>query len=106
MLQAAREGLRGDNPLPTAVLSGLSVLTGIDRLETVYEGTERSRGEGEEHCLKRLYPDASTLAADPGFLRASQRLYTRFLEWAAAFVSYRELDGAHSDADDGAEDDE
>lgn len=103
LLEAARDGLRGDRPLPTALRCGLAQVSGVGAVDTLYEGGAHARGEGEEPCLRRLYPDADALLADPGFATASERLYAGLVDWARAGLSWTVLEGSQ-DAGEGTED--
>ncbi len=80
---ACRDGLTANAPLPTVAQTGIALLTQPDKAHEAYEGRHNSAtpGEGTEPSLARLFPDYESLAADPGFESASQRLYQPFLAW-------------------------
>lgn len=86
LMQAATEGLAGSRPLPTAVQTGLAALESADKAAGAYTSDAFKRGEGEEACLARCYPDAQALLSEPDFEPASQRLYGAFAEWAKSHV--------------------
>jgi exodeoxyribonuclease V gamma subunit len=73
-----------DAPLPTAARTGLAWLGDPSRARSVYDGGMNSRGEGQEDCLARLFPDFEALSGDPGFEAATRRLYGTFLAWLDA----------------------
>jgi len=103
LLQAFHEGLAGDRPLPTAVRTGLAFLFNPERARDTFEGGPASRGEGEEPCLARLYPDFHALANERDFEPATHRLYERFAAWLdSPCVRVEELPG-HADLDEADE---
>ena len=83
LMLACRDGLTANAPLPTVAQTGIALLTQPDKAHEAYEGRHNSAtpGEGTEPSLARLFPDYESLAADPGFESASQRLYQPFLAW-------------------------
>lgn len=83
LLLACREGLDGDRPLPTALLTGLQWLADPHKAAQTYEGSFGSRkpGEGSDACLARLYPNFDRLRDDPGFEPTTERLYEPYREW-------------------------
>ncbi len=97
LLAASDDGLNADAPLPTALGTGLAALDEKGQPAKVYDGGTRWRGEGREACLARLFPDFAALAAEPGFLPASQRLYAPFAAWIERHVSVADLPGAKVD---------
>lgn len=94
LMQLCRDGLGGPAPLPTAVRTGVAWLRQPDQAAAVFEGQFASPvpGEGKEPCLARLFPDYASLAADPGFAPASERLYAPYLHWLASHVSVQLTD--------------
>ena len=102
LMRACRDGLRGPSPLPTAVRTGLAWLTDAARARTVYDGAPGANTlhEGRDPCLARLYPDFATLAGDPAFAAATQRLYAPLREWIAAEVRAQPLPGAMAEGGD------
>jgi exodeoxyribonuclease V gamma subunit len=89
LMQACRDGLDGDLPLPTVVKTGTAWLAKPDAARQAYDGKFRSPvpGEGQEACLARLFPDFASLVAHPGFDAASRRLYGPFSHWLAHHVT-------------------
>ena len=104
LMRACGEGLRGHEPLPTAVKTGCAWLDQPAKAAAVFEGQFNSPlpGEGKEACLARLFPDFASLQAQPRFAVASRRLYQPFLEWLDRHVSVQllEPDPAAPDATD------
>ena len=104
LMRACGEGLRGHEPLPTAVKTGCAWLDQPAKAAAVFEGQFNSPlpGEGKEACLARLFPDFASLQAQPQFAVASRRLYQPFLEWLDRHVSVQllEPDPAAPDATD------
>jgi exodeoxyribonuclease V gamma subunit len=95
LLQACAAGLEGDEPLPTAVRTGLAYLRDAGKAKSVYEGDDagKMRGEGEEACLARLFPDFGALRSRPGFDAVTRQLYEPFIGWLAAHVHAQVLPG-------------
>jgi len=93
LMLACREGLNGSEPLPTALLTGITYLADPRRARDVFEGNEHTdaRGEGEEPCLARLFPDFAALQASPGFESATRRLYEPYRRWLDEAVSFEAL---------------
>jgi exodeoxyribonuclease V gamma subunit len=89
LMQACRDGLDGDRPLPTAVKTGMAWLARPETARTAYEGQFRSPvpGEGEEPCLARTFPDFASLSAHPDFEAATRRLYGPYRQWLADHVT-------------------
>ncbi len=106
LLDAAHDGLRRDAPLPTAVLSGLAWVSGIDRVDRTYDGSTHASGERQDACLSRVYPDAEALLSDSGFAPASERLYTALADWTDRFVQFDELADAEPGSQDSPADDD
>ena len=105
LMQACRDGLGGDFPLPTAVKTGMAWLTNPDSAHAAYEGQFRSPvpGEGQEASLARLFPDFASLAAHPDFDGATRRLYEPYLRWLANHVTVTMLSGATAETGAGNE---
>jgi len=90
LIEARHAGLEGPGPLPTAIKTGLALVSNGDP-GMAYEGDgyER-RGEVEDPCLARLYPDFEALALAGSSPEAgvssfewwSRRLFSAFNEWA------------------------
>ncbi|MEN9630775.1 MAG: hypothetical protein RJA10_4003, partial [Pseudomonadota bacterium] len=109
LMQAAHAGLTGDEPLPTAVRTGLAWLQEPATARSAYQGgngPEAPPGEGREPCLARLFPDFDALASHPGFADASRRLYGPYAEWLSTQVTVQALaTESAGDGDPGAQDD-
>ena len=92
-MQACHQGLGGTQPLPTAVRTGLAFLDGPDKAAGVYDGSGfGARGEGQEACLARLYPDFAALSAEPAFEPSTRLLYEPFAQWLATHVQVEVLE--------------
>lgn len=93
LMQACREGLAGEAPMATAVLTGLQWLEDAAKAPAVYDGSEFvGRGEAREPCLSRLFPDFEALSGRPDFEPATQTLYEPFAHWLAHHVSLSKLE--------------
>ena len=101
LMRACQDGLTGDRPWPTAVLTGLAFVNDPAKARTAYEGSDfgGASGEGREACLARLYPDFVALSADPEFEPCSQRLYAPYRAWLDAQVRIEELPN-HADTEE------
>ena len=93
LMRACQDGLTGDRPLPTAVLTGLAWVKDPTKARATFEGSDfgGGAGEGREACLARLFPDFAALSADPEFEPCSQRLYTPYRAWLDGQVRIEEL---------------
>ena len=78
LIEGWQQGLNA--PLPVAVKTALAFASEGKPAQT-YEGHERIRGEGEEACLARCYPDFDALAADGRFATLAQTLYAPLQAW-------------------------
>jgi len=97
LLQAGAEGLTGERPLATAVLTGLAWLDDPAKARERYEGGWGAvPGEGAETCLARLFPDFAALAAAPDFEASTQRLYADYRAWLASHVRVEPLPQAEA----------
>jgi exodeoxyribonuclease V gamma subunit len=113
-LVAARQvGLAGARPLPTAIKTGIAFLKDSDP-GVAYEGNGyEQRGEVEDPCLARLYPDyESLLEAGPSpvedassFAYWSQQLYGAFRTWAAEQAALEDYAGSEAGVTGGEADD-
>ncbi len=113
-LVAARQvGLASAGPLPTAIKTGLAFLKDSDP-GVAYEGNGyEQRGEVEDPCLARLYPDyESLLEAGPSpvedvssFAYWSQQLYGAFSAWAAEQGTLEDYAGSEAAVTGGEADD-
>jgi exodeoxyribonuclease V gamma subunit len=102
VMRACQEGLSGDRPWPTAVLTGLAFVTDPDKARSAYEGSDfgGGLGEGREACLSRLYPDFAALSRDPEFGASSLKLYAPYQDWLNDQVLIEELpDHADTEGD-------
>ena len=52
-----------------------------------YEGAEPVRGDAEEPCMARLFPDFEALSADGQFAALAQEIYQPLLDWQEIHVS-------------------
>ena len=113
-LVAARQvGLAGAGPLPTAIKTGLAFLKDSDP-GVAYEGNGyEQRGEVEDPCLARLYPDYESLLEAgpspvddaPSFAYWSQQLYGAFSAWAADQGALEDYAGSEAAVTGGEADD-
>jgi exodeoxyribonuclease V gamma subunit len=70
------------NALPFACRSALAWLSGgHDAAQKTFEGSTHFRGEGQEPCLARLYPNYETLCANGQFTHWATTLFTPFQRW-------------------------
>lgn len=94
LMQACRDGMSGDSPLPTAVKTGVAWLSKPESARAAYEGQFRSPvpGDGQEACLARVFPDFASLAAHSDFEAATQLLYQPYRQWLADHVTVTMLD--------------
>jgi exodeoxyribonuclease V gamma subunit len=76
-------------PLPLAARTGLASAAGAADPALVYEGSSfgGGRGERDEPCLARQFPDFESLCADGRFALLSEALYGPLLAWIATQVS-------------------
>jgi exodeoxyribonuclease V gamma subunit len=106
MMAAWAAGLAGDEPLPTALATGLARLKDDTAALTAYEGHAQGRvpAEGREPSLARLFPRYEHLAAHPAFEPASQTLYAALAEALATQLRIDDLPGeaAGDEANEGA----
>ncbi len=101
LMDVWREGLSA--PLPLASRTALALVDGARDVAAVYEGSRflrgGSRGEGEEVCLSRMYPDYEALCADGRFPALAARVFGPVVEWINAHViveQHRAIDLAQS----------
>jgi exodeoxyribonuclease V gamma subunit len=85
LMQAWRAGMSA--PLPLAGRTALAWAAHAADVAAVYEGGMFLRGEVDEPCLARLYPDYEALAADGRFATLAERLYGPILRWTQERVS-------------------
>ncbi len=69
LMRAQQDGVLGDRPWPTALLTGLALLEDLEDARNTYDGSGYGghQGERREACLARLYPDFAALSAEPAF---------------------------------------
>ncbi len=75
-----------DRPLPTACKTALA-LAQEGNPQQVYDGGFQLRGEVEDACLARLWPDFSTLRAEPDWEGCSNALYGPLAEWLKTSIN-------------------
>jgi len=84
-------------PLPLPLQTALAWLADKEAA-TVFEGGHMSRGENEEPCLARMFPDYASLRADGRFEALADATYAPLLEWATTHVSAQAHASPTSDA--------
>jgi len=87
LLALWRQGMNAPLPLPPK--TALTWLDNPQAAVTQYEGGYMSRGEVDEPCLARMFPDFESLAADGRFEQLAEQIYTPLLLWAKTHVSAR-----------------
>jgi len=94
LMSTWREGMNA--PLPMAPRTAIAVLQKQkdDAGRTVYERSDRIRGEGDEPCLARMYPDYEALTADGRFAQLANALFAPLLAWADDHVTMQVHAGA------------
>ncbi|TWI67633.1 DNA helicase/exodeoxyribonuclease V gamma subunit [Pseudoduganella lurida] len=80
-----------DGPLPVACKTALALIAGGDPRETYEHGFDR-RGEKDELCLYRLWPEFRDLAAQPDFEATARALYGPLADWLGT-VEVQPIDG-------------
>jgi exodeoxyribonuclease V gamma subunit len=100
LMRSCQDGLTGDRPWPTAVLTGLALVKDPTKARTAYEGSDfgGAAGEGREACLARMFPDFAALSAEPDLEPCSQRLYAPYRAWLDGQVRIEALPG-HADTE-------
>ena len=93
LLHLWQQGMQ--RPLPLPFKTALAHLND-HKPASCYEGGFELRGEGEEPCLARVYPDYASLCADGQFDHWAQHIYAPYLDWVKHFVfaSWHPLDTA------------
>jgi exodeoxyribonuclease V gamma subunit len=94
-MQAWREGRQGSGaPLPLAPRTALALVRGVADVAGVYEGSDfgHRRGEADEACLARSFPDYAALSADGHFEALAQRLFAPLAAWIEADVQVEVFD--------------
>ena len=77
-------------PVPWAPRSAVEYLRGKAARAT-YEGSRHARGEREDPCLARLYPDFDALCADGRFETFARQLFQPVCDWLQAQVRVLDL---------------
>ncbi|MDD2712233.1 MAG: exodeoxyribonuclease V subunit gamma [Simplicispira sp.] len=83
VLRVWRQGMGG--PLPLALRTGLAQVAGYDAA-AAYGGSYQSRGDVDEPCLARMYPDFDALTDDGRFEWLAQTVCAPLAQWAATAV--------------------
>ena len=91
LLQLWQAGMQAPLPLPPkTALAWLPLAEQPAKAQqaarTQYEGAEQVRGDVEESCMARLFPDFETLAADGQFAALAQEIYQPLLDWQKTHV--------------------
>jgi len=73
-------------PLPLPPKTALAFVAEKDA-RTGYEGGHMSRGEVQDTCLARMYPDYDALAAEGQFAALAKAVYAPLLEWVKQQVT-------------------
>jgi exodeoxyribonuclease V gamma subunit len=81
-----------DRPLTIACKTALSHLQGGDP-RPIYDGGFELRGEVDDHCLARLWPDFASLCEDGSWSANAQALYGPLVAWMAQHVAIAAFDG-------------
>ena len=84
LLSLWRRGM--NSPLPLPPKTALAFLADKNPLSQ-YEGGYLLRGDVEETCLARVFPDFEALCADGSFELLSRDVYAPMLEWVVKYVS-------------------
>ena len=103
LLRTWREGM--SEPIPLACKTGLALARGAKDVAGVYEGSQfggagkvgGTRGEVEEACLARMYPDFEALSGDGRFQELAQRLFAPIQQWVTDHVTREVYETAKSD---------
>jgi exodeoxyribonuclease V gamma subunit len=75
-------------PLPLPPRTALAWLAGKDALAQ-YEGTPMHRGEREEPCMARVFPDFAALSADGRFEALAHSIHAPLRTWVGEYVTAR-----------------
>ena len=86
ILAAWRAGMA--TPLPFAVKTALSFVEDSWQVASIYNGGYSiERGEGDEFCLARVFPDFDALRADGRFEAWAGRLFKPMSDWVRSSVA-------------------
>jgi exodeoxyribonuclease V gamma subunit len=94
LLAGWREGMT--KPLPVACRTALAWLGRKDAALSYDGNGDFARGEGEEACLARAYPDYEALSADGEFEVWAEQLYGPVRHWIASHVSVETHEAART----------
>ncbi|WP_443094121.1 exodeoxyribonuclease V subunit gamma [Pseudoduganella lutea] len=83
-----------DGPLPVASKTALALVSGGDPRETYEHGFDR-RGEKDDPCLYRLWPEYGDLDAEPAFAATAHALYGPLVDWLAT-VEVQPIEGGEA----------
>jgi exodeoxyribonuclease V gamma subunit len=91
-LQLWQTGMQAPLPLPPKTALAWLPLTeqpakAQQAARVQYEGAEQTRGDVEEACMARLFPDFEALAADGQFAALAHEIYQPLLDWQKAHLS-------------------
>ena len=86
LLSLWQDGMNAPMPLPPR--TALAWLAGKDAVAK-YEGTPMQRGERDEPCMARVYPDFATLTADGRFANMARSIYAPLQAWVSEYVRAR-----------------
>ena len=103
LIRTWHEGMT--EPLPLACKTGLAWVRGAKDVAGVYEGSQfggagkrgGTRGEVEEACLARMYPNFESLIADGRFQALALRLFAPLQQWVTDHVTQEVYETAQSD---------
>jgi len=84
-----------DHPLPVACKTALAQLTDGDPRET-YDGGFELRGEVEDPCLARLWPEFALLRAAGGWPDVAEALYGPLVNWLDEGVTVTRFEGGQA----------
>jgi exodeoxyribonuclease V gamma subunit len=84
-----------DGPLPVACKTALALI-GDGAPRDVYEHGFDRRGEKDDLCLYRLWPEYGDLAAEPAFAATAEALYGPLLAWQAECVTVQPIGGGEA----------
>ena len=91
LMQAWRDGMTA--PLPLPCKTALALVRGLTpaQVAVVYKGSAYegggSRGEVDEACLSRMYPDYESLCADGRFENLADQLFGPLIAWIKKSVT-------------------
>ena len=91
LLQLWHTGMQAPLPLPPkTALAWLAQAQQPDKAQQAaraqYEGAEHLRGDVEEACMARVFPDLEVLQSDGQFTALAQAMYQPLLDWQKTHV--------------------